>query len=521
MRDVLEIQVPPALRDAEEVHRELLAEQLGVAKNSLPPIRLQRRSLDSRRKNPRYLLRYSIGKDASEVRIEAPEILYRDVTAEEEVHIVGAGPAGLFAALRLIEHGYRPIVFERGKEVRRRRFDVAALSKQGRLNPESNYCFGEGGAGTFSDGKLYTRSTKRGDVVRILQNFVRHGADPNILIEAHPHIGTNKLPRIVSNMRESIVKAGGEVLFDSKLEDIAFDSSGITSVTIAGLGRVPVKHLILATGHSARDVYSLLHTRGVVLEPKPFALGVRVEHPQSFVDLMQYGQHPRHQNLPAASYALRAQSSGRGVFSFCMCPGGVICPAATEEGGVVVNGWSPSKRNGRYANSGIVLELTLEDLLKEKRGEELWSGLEFQREIEQRAFAAGGGEFAAPAQRLSDFVSRKSSNNLPGCSYKPGVVPCDLWEVLGERQYQRLREGLAEIAKKIPSFISDEAIVVGTESRTSSPIRIPRDGRSLEHPQVSGLYPCAEGAGYAGGIMSAAIDGERIADCILRKRQTS
>lgn len=521
MKNTVEIKVLPAELHSEEVHRSLLASQLGVSEEDLPNYRLLRRSLDARHKKAHYLLRFEVGTSIEGEALVSNESLYKDVSKQEEIHIVGAGPAGLFAALRLIEHGYRPVVFERGKDVRRRRFDVAALSKQGSLDPESNYCFGEGGAGTFSDGKLYTRSTKRGDVVRILENFVRHGADPRILIDTHPHIGTNKLPKIVSNMRESIQRAGGEVIFDARLSDIEHDSAGLRAISVEGVGRLSTHTMILATGHSARDVYALLHHRGIALEAKPFALGVRVEHPQSFVDLMQYGEHPRHPNLPAATYSLKAQAHDRGVFSFCMCPGGVICPAATSQGEVVVNGWSPSKRNGKYANSGIVLQLTVEDLLAENPNAGIWAGLEFQQTIEQRAFKAGGGCFVAPAQRLSDFIEKRASSSLPSCSYKPGVESVELTEVLGKRCYKRLREGLLQIAKRIPSFLSSDAIVLAPESRTSSPLRIPRERETLEHPQVSGLFPCAEGAGYAGGIMSAAIDGERVADAIASLRQGS
>jgi uncharacterized FAD-dependent dehydrogenase len=454
--------------------------------------------------------------------------------APKRVVIVGAGPAGLFAALKLAESGIKPIILERGKDVRARRRDLAALNKEGEVNPESNYCFGEGGAGTYSDGKLYTRSSKRGDINRILNLFVHFGAEEKILYESHPHIGTNKLPHIISEMRKKIIDCGGEFLFEKKLTDFTIKGNNILSVKTASGESFDADAVILATGHSARDIFELLHTKGILIESKPFALGVRIEHPQSLIDNAQYHlSHPgistkkgevlRSQYLPPASYSLVQQVDGKGVFSFCMCPGGIIAPAATNPGELVVNGWSPSKRNNPYANSGIVVSVDEKDATKyfEKSGKSISKPgndplllMRFQQAIEQTAFKAGGGKFVAPAQRLVDFTESKLSSSLPGCSYLPGIHSVQLKEVLPSFIYKDLQEAFVAFGNKMKGYYTNDAVIVATESRTSSPVRIPRDNEQLYHPQVKNLYPCGEGAGYAGGIVSAAMDGERVAEQI-------
>lgn len=443
-------------------------------------------------------------------------VSFKDVSkADKEVIIVGAGPAGLFAALKLIESGIRPVILERGKDVKARRRDLARLNKEGEVNPESNYCFGEGGAGTYSDGKLYTRSSKRGDIQRILNLFVHFGAEENILYEAHPHIGTNKLPQIITAMRKTILDYGGKFLFEKKLSDLIIQSGKITTIKTIDGHTFNAEAVILATGHSARDIFQLLHSKKITIESKPFALGVRVEHPQSLIDSVQYHCPIRNAFLPPASYSLVQQVNGKGVFSFCMCPGGIIAPAATYPGELVVNGWSPSKRNNPYANSGIVVSVDEKDVLsyfgKSAVKNDPLLLLKFQQSIEQKAFAAGGGKFVAPAQRLVDFTVSKLSGSLPNCSYLPGIQPALLEEVLPPFIHTRLQQAFSEFGKRIKGYFTNEAVVVATESRTSSPVRIPRDNESLQHPHINNLYPCGEGAGYAGGIVSAAMDGERVA----------
>jgi uncharacterized FAD-dependent dehydrogenase len=457
---------------------------------------------------------------------ELSSFTFRDVTkATQKVIIIGAGPAGLFAALKLIEAGIRPIILERGKDVKARRRDLATLNKQGEINPESNYCFGEGGAGTYSDGKLYTRSSKRGDISRILNLFVHFGAEEKILYESHPHIGTNKLPRIISSIREKIIDCGGDLLFEKKVTDLTLQNDRIISASTADGNVFEAGAVILATGHSARDIFHLLHEKHILIEPKPFALGVRVEHPQSLIDSAQYHCMSRDTFLPPASYSLVQQVDGKGVFSFCMCPGGIIAPAATNPGELVVNGWSPSKRNNPYANSGIVVSVEEKDARAyfKKHDRKISQSvndplllMRFQQAIEQSAFQAGGGQFVAPAQRLIDFTIQKLSSSLPGCSYLPGIHSTLLKDVLPSFINNSLQQAFKEFGKKIPGYFTNEAVIVATESRTSSPVRIPRDSESLHHPQVKNLYPCGEGAGYAGGIVSAAMDGEKVADQVAR-----
>lgn len=512
MQQQLTIKLLPSQASSEDLIRDFISKHLSINKHSITGLTYVKRSIDARGKQPHILL--NLIAHINEPFINTPrsnprlDSVSRDA---KKIIIAGAGPAGLFAAIKLIEEGVQPIILERGKNVRDRRRDLAALNKQGIINPDSNYCFGEGGAGTYSDGKLYTRSTKRGDVNRILNLLVDFGADENILYDAHPHIGTNKLPNIITAMRQKIVDCGGEFLFNKKVTDIIVRNNKFEAVVTSENEKFHGEALILATGHSARDIFELLHRKNILIEPKPFALGVRVEHPQQLIDAIQYHCPVRDNFLPPASYSLVQQVEGRGVFSFCMCPGGIIAPASTAPGELVVNGWSPSKRNNPFANSGIVVAVQDEDLapLIKKHGP--LAAMAFQRSIEQKAFEAGGGKFAAPAQRLEDFTRKKLSADLPECSYLPGINSAMLSEVLPSYIYKALREAFIHFGKKMKGYFTNEAVVVATESRTSSPVRIPRNPQTLEHPQVQGLYPCGEGAGYAGGIVSAAMDGERVA----------
>ena len=442
--------------------------------------------------------------------------------ANKKVIIVGAGPAGLFAALRLLEKGIQPIILERGKDVRARRRDLALLNKEGIINPESNYCFGEGGAGTYSDGKLYTRSSKRGDINRILNLLYQFGAEEKILYEAHPHIGTNKLPHIITAIREQILEAGGQFLFEKKLTDFIIDQDELKGVKTADGDSFLGDAVILATGHSARDIFELLHHRKILIEAKPFALGVRIEHPQTLIDSIQYHCALRDEHLPPSSYSLVEQVNERGVFSFCMCPGGIIAPAATNANELVVNGWSPSKRDNPFANSGMVVTVEIKDAIDYLKNEKIKSDsplalMHLQQSVEQKAFLAGGGKFSAPAQRMVDFSHNKISSSLPDCSYLPGIVSNDLHAVLPTFIHKSLQEGFKLFGKKMQGYFSNDAVVVATESRTSSPIRIPRNAITYEHPQIKNLLPCGEGAGYAGGIVSAAMDGEKVATIITEK----
>ncbi|WP_339699088.1 FAD-dependent protein [uncultured Roseivirga sp.] len=502
-----------------EVFEAIILKRANITNPKSAQVRALKRSIDARSRNVKVNIEAQVF-----INEELPPVIsykrdYPVVTNAEPVIIVGFGPAGMFAALRLIELGYKPIVIERGSDVQKRRRDLAAINKEHIVNPESNYCFGEGGAGTFSDGKLYTRSKKRGDILRTLEILVAHGATEDILVDAHPHIGTNKLPKVVQEIRQSIMDAGGEIHFDTKVADFIIKEKRMTGVVLADGSKVEGLGVILAMGHSARDIFHLLQKNEVLIEAKPFALGVRIEHPQSLIDKIQYHcDTDRGDFLPASSYALVHQtyheSKQRGVFSFCMCPGGFIVPAATAPGEIVVNGMSPSRRDSAFANSGIVSAVELEDLTAYSKFGAL-AGMEFQREIEQRACQIAGGNQTAPAQRMTDFVNSRVSSSLNDTSYQPGLMSVDMREVLPESIHLRLRDAFKGYAKKMKGYYTNEAQIVGVESRTSSPVRIPRDKDSLEHVEIKGLFPCGEGAGFAGGIVSAAMDGEKCAESLI------
>lgn len=480
--------------------------------------KLLKRSIDARSRRVQVNVEIALSEAGEDPRPFAYQKPQNNVADKSEVIIVGAGPAGLFAAMRCIELGAKPIVLERGKDVQARRRDLAAINKEHKVNPDSNYCFGEGGAGTYSDGKLYTRSKKRGDVTRILEILVAHGSQEDILVDTHPHIGTNKLPKVIEDIRETILSRGGEIRFDTRVEDFVIREGEMKGVKTQDGSIIEGIGVILATGHSARDIFRLLQTSGVKIESKPFALGLRVEHPQVIIDQIQYHCDTRGEYLPAASYSLATQTQfdqvQRGVFSFCMCPGGFIVPAATADGEVVVNGMSPSKRDSKFANSGIVVAVENEDL-KAYESEGDFKALAFQTEVEQNACAIAGGTQSAPAQRLVDFVKGKTSTNLPDCSYQPGLTAVNMREFLPESIYMRLRDGFKSFGRKSKGYYTNEAQVLGVESRTSSPVHVPRNRETLEHIEVKRLYPCGEGAGYAGGIMSAAIDGEKCAEKLI------
>lgn len=443
-----------------------------------------------------------------------PDFKPIEIDPSQKVAIIGAGPAGLYAALRALELGWQPHVFERGKKVKDRRKDLAKITKEMIVDENSNYCFGEGGAGTYSDGKLYTRSKKRGDVLKAMKWLVHFGASPDILVDAHPHIGTNKLPKLIENIREEILARGGHFYFDSKLTDLIIQEGKIVGLKINDQEDFAFNHVILATGHSARDIFELLHRKDLRIDAKPFALGVRIEHTQALIDNIQY--HGRHNDefLPPASYALVEQVDGRGVYSFCMCPGGIIAPCATKQNEVVTNGWSPSKRNNIYSNSGIVVPVSPSDF--PGRENDPFVCLDFQKEIEQKAWMAAGKTQKVPAQRMLDFVNKKKSVDFPRSSYHPGIVSIQLDQVLPAFIAERLRKAFVLFGKKMPGYLTNDAVLHAPESRTSSPISIPRNPETLSHPEVDGLYPCAEGAGYAGGIISAALDGMKCMDAVDR-----
>jgi uncharacterized FAD-dependent dehydrogenase len=523
MKHELNLVVSPEEAANEIRIKEIAAKQILISSSSITFIKILKRSIDARSRNIKINLKIDVYVNEQPPESLSYKINYSNVSSKKTVIIIGAGPAGLFAALQLIENGFKPIIIERGKNVKDRRRDLAAISKEHTVNPHSNYCFGEGGAGTYSDGKLYTRSTKRGDITKILETFVAHGADENILIEAHPHIGTNKLPKIIEAMRQTILDNGGEVCFNTHVVDFIIKDNSIKGVVCEQLSNARLiqymaDSVILATGHSARDIFELLHSKNILIEGKTFAMGVRVEHPQALIDSLQYHCTPsevvhKRDYLPASSYSLVHQALGRGVYSFCMCPGGIIAPCATSPGEVVTNGWSPSKRNNPFANSGIVVTIEPEDY-KQFASHGPLAGLRYQQALEKMAWNAGGQTQTAPAQRLQDFVNNKLSPTLPDVSYQPGIKSAPLHELLPQEIGKRLQLGFTEFGKKMRGYLSNDAVIVGVESRTSSPVRIPRDVNSLQHPQIKGLYPCGEGAGYAGGIVSAAIDGQKCANAI-------
>ncbi len=517
MPKLVDISIPPTEMDQPAVVRAKACRKAGVTDTDVVSLRILRRSIDARRE-PTFRLRVELrlqgDPPVAQGKLHSEE--YLDVSDSPPVVIVGAGPAGLFAALECLRLGLKPIILERGKDVQQRRRDLRNIQQEGVVNPDSNYCFGEGGAGTYSDGKLYTRAKKRGDVRTVLEVLVEHGAKSAITMDAHPHIGSNKLPKIIANIRQRILDHGGEVHFGQRVTDLMIRGGSVMGALTQDGSAHEAGALILATGHSARDIYQLLQDRGVSFEAKPYAMGLRTEHPQSLIDRIQYGQDPRHPNLPAADYRLSCQIGGRGVFSFCMCPGGLIVPAATAPGEIVVNGMSLSRRDSPYANSGMVVSL----------GPKEWTslgyqgsmgGLGMQQDVERNLFEAGDQSMRAPAQRLLDFLDGVSSSDLPGTSYIPGLQSSPLHELLPSVLAHPLAAGLRVFGKQMRGYLDENAVLVGVESRTSSPIRIHRDPLTLEHPSVSGLFPSGEGAGYAGGIVSAALDGQRVARAVQTK----
>ena len=514
----VELVLTPGEAANENLWPARLAKKLRVAPESLKGHRLLKRSLDARKAPVKYRLRFEVGVD--EELEPSPEIAWSAPSPKpdtKKIVIVGCGPAGMFAALRCLELGHKPIILERGKDASARRFDLAPIMREGRVIEESNYCFGEGGAGTFSDGKLYTRAKKRGPVAEVYRTLVAHGAPEKILVEAHPHIGSNLLPKVVMAMRESVIAAGGEVHFGAKVTEFLLDDGKMKGVATSDGREFRGDSMILATGHSARDIYELLHAKKILLEAKPFAVGVRIEHPQGFIDQAQYhlkSGEKRDENLPASRYALATTIKGRSVHSFCMCPGGFVVPAATENDEVVVNGMSLSRRDSPFANSGMVVGIEPEDC----PGDDVLCGIRYQKKIEQLAKKAGGGGQVAPAQRVTDFLAGKLSKELPETSYFPGLMSVRLDEILPKPISERLAGGLRKFGKMIRGYTGPDALLIGFETRTSSPVRIPR-GDDLQHPDVVGLYPCGEGAGYAGGIVSAALDGRRCAEAALALRE--
>lgn len=505
------LQVTPEIAANESLLKDHLSKQIKVSSQEIQHVSILKRSIDARQKAIKINLKvliYLKGEPFQETKIELPK--YKDVSNAQEVIVVGAGPAGLFAALQLVELGLKPIVLERGKDVRGRRRDLKAINREHIVNEDSNYCFGEGGAGTYSDGKLYTRSKKRGDVTRILELLVAFGASEDILVEAHPHIGTNKLPKIIEDIREKIIEFGGQVLFETRVSDILVKNNEVEGIVTQNGDKIHANKLILATGHSARDIFELLDKKKILIEAKPFALGVRAEHSQELIDSIQYSCDYRGEHLPPAPYSIVKQVNGRGMYSFCMCPGGVIAPCATSPGEVVTNGWSPSKRDQSTANSGIVVELKLEDFKPFAKFGAL-AGMEFQKSIEQKAWHLAGQTQKVPAQRMIDFTQSKVSSDIPKTSYVPGTTSVEMGQVFPGFLTQIMRQGFQDFGKSMRGYLTNEAILHAPESRTSSPVRIPRDPITYEHLQIKGLYPCGEGAGYAGGIISAAIDGEKCA----------
>ena len=511
IKEIELVLLPEQAADETQI-RNAAVSALKVSSAHITEVKILKRSIDARGRKVVYRIKVNVYLNEH----PEPEIFavkYQNVSDKKPVLIIGAGPAGLFAAVRCVELGLKPVMIERGKDVKQRRRDLALINKEGIIDPDSNYCHGEGGAGTYSDGKLYTRSNKRGDIQYVLKALVEHGATEDILIDARPHIGTNKLPGIITSIRDSILNAGGEVHFNCRVTDLIIKGKRIGGV-ICDEKQFESEAIILATGHSARDIYYMLQKNNIKIEAKPFALGVRIEHPQEIIDQAQYHCTVRDPYLPPSYYSLVDQVDNRGVFSFCMCPGGIIAPCATEREEIVVNGWSPSKRNNPFANSGTVVQINMEDV--EGSFDDPFRMLEFQAAIEKKAYIAGGGSLVAPAQRMIDFVNNKLSTDLPKNSYIPGTKSAELSTILPEFVQKRLQKALPSFGLKMKGYYTNEAILVGVESRTSSPVRIPRDKETLQHTEMPGLFPCGEGAGYAGGIVSAAIDGMNCAEAVLK-----
>jgi len=516
MIKTIDLRIPYQYINDKAFIKNAVSKELKVELNAIHHIEPLKQSLDARARNIVYNLRLEIY--INEDFVEKTNLFNpKNVSDAKEIGIIGAGPAGLFAALNALELGLKPVIFERGKNVRDRRRDLAKINKEHIVNDDSNYCFGEGGAGTYSDGKLYTRSKKRGNVKKVLEWLVHFGANKNILVEAHPHIGTNKLPQIIQAIREEIINQGGEVHFNSKVTDFIVEDNSLKGFVINGLESRMFGSTILATGHSARDIFYLLEKNNIEIEAKPFALGVRIEHKQEVIDKIQYRGKTNDEFLPPASYSLVTQVGETGVFSFCMCPGGIIAPCATTQNEVVTNGWSPSKRDNPHANSGIVVQVNPIDL-PNYTANDPFVCLDFQKEVERDCWVAAGETQKVPAQRLIDFIENKKSVDFPSSSYMPGIASVNLNEVLPEFISKKLRQGFIDFGKKMKGFLTNEAVLHAPESRTSSPVKIPRDKETLEHITVKGLYPCAEGAGYAGGIVSAAVDGMRIIDLLAEKK---
>jgi uncharacterized FAD-dependent dehydrogenase len=509
MSKILSLTLSPEDAAFDESINKHVSKELNSDEIELSDWRILKKSIDARKRDVKIQLRIEILEKGKKEKHNI-EKNYKDVSNSEEVIIIGSGPAGLFAALTLLEKGKKPIIFERGKDVRNRRRDIAAINKKHIVNSDSNYCFGEGGAGTYSDGKLYTRSKKRGSIIDILETLVYHGAKEDILIDAQPHIGTNKLPKIIANIRETILSFGGEIHFNTKVVDFIIEDNEFKGVILQNNDKVLAKNTILATGHSARDIFNLLDKKSIEIKYKPFAMGIRIEHPQGLIDQIQYSCNERGPFLPPAAYKLVTQTNNRGVYSFCMCPGGFIVPAATNSGEIVVNGMSPSKRDSFFSNSGIVVEVKDEDLKPfEKYGE--LKGLHYQMSLEKKMCELTPKLQVAPAQRMVDFINNKTSNKLNKTSYQPGILSQPLHEILPTSISKSLSESFKVFGKKMKGYLTNEANIIGLESRTSSPVSIPRDRESLQHIKIKNLYPCGEGAGYAGGIVSAAIDGKKVA----------
>ncbi len=513
MKKQIEIIIPPEKIFEESFFRYIASRKLGIKPEEITAIIPVRRSVDARKAPVFHMfVDVYIGEHPTE---DKPKYKYNPVDGKKKVIVVGFGPSGMYAALRLIELGIKPIVLERGKDVQARRRDLRSLQREQIVNPDSNYCYGEGGAGTYSDGKLYTRAVKRGNVSKVLEIFIQHGAHPDILVDTHPHIGSNKLPKIISAVRQTILNAGGEIHYDSRVTDFIFKNKKLKGVVVNTNTEYFADALILAAGHSARDIFYILDKNKIRIEAKPFAMGVRIEHPQPLINEIQYHTRIKPENLPTANYSLASNVDGAGVYSFCMCPGGIIVPAMTAPDEIVVNGMSMSKRDSPFANSGLVVEVKENEWVDENDGSP-FGALKLQQKLEQHAYELAGFSLSAPAQRATDFIAGKYSQSLPKTSYIPGLTSARLDKELPDFIVKRLKKALKDFNWRMKGYLTDEAVLVGVESRTSSPIRVPRDKQTFMHVEVKGLFPCGEGAGYAGGIVSSAIDGENCADAVSR-----